>query len=370
MDDMNEIFSRATDADLDVEMAAAGELLQKIAEQEGIDLSQLSDEDVAELMVDLLPKTAADEGEHESAREESSEDRKEKKKKEEAKMASQITFADVAVELNKVAASEGIDLDALDRSEYHELFDIVAESMQDPEYMENKLAEDEANAKLAEADALGRYMAQAFMDEQAKIADKAVSAASHGDDAYAKHLETMAGIDKIEKAEAGKGRRVLPGGLAIENTTLKSRPAALKAQEESVRHMGSAGNVSGALKKRVEERLKNETIGQKAMKHVDRLGRRLGGASPSGRMLRGGAAIAGGTLAAGGAAYGAKRMMDKKSVDAAFEAQALSLAERFLVQSGVDIELSKVAAWADELDFNESALAGRAREILEENGYL
>ena len=122
MDDMNEIFSRATDADLDVEMAAAGELLQKIAEQEGIDLSQLSDEDVAELMVDLLPKTAADEGEHESAREESSEDRKEKKKKEEAKMASQITFADVAVELNKVAASEGIDLDALDRSEYHELF--------------------------------------------------------------------------------------------------------------------------------------------------------------------------------------------------------------------------------------------------------
>lgn len=57
-------------AEDDMEKAAAAELLVKLAEQEGVDLNQLSDSDVAELLNDLY-KTAA-EGDPEADGEESS----------------------------------------------------------------------------------------------------------------------------------------------------------------------------------------------------------------------------------------------------------------------------------------------------------
>lgn len=333
MDDMNEIFSRATDADLDVEMAAAGELLQKIAEQEGIDLSQLSDEDVAELMVDLLPKTAADEGEHESAREESSEDRKEKKKKEEAKMASQITFADVAVELNKVAASEGIDLDALDRSEYHELFDIVAESMQDPEYMENKVAQDEATAKLAEADALGRYMARAFMDEQEKIA---VSAGLKAKVYAEKARRFVMGIPG--KARELEGRASTAVGRAL-------RGGEGSEMSQARRRLGVTG--SGPLTEAADKMLPNELANQaRTSKNIGRAAIGAGAA----------------TLAAGGG-YAASRMGSDGKKKKAFDEEALEMARGYLLENGIDPDTGDKLASDDDV-------AERAAEILAEAGWL
>lgn len=345
MDDMNDIFNQATDADLDTELAAAGELLQKIAQQEGIDLSQLSDEDVAELMVDLLPKTAADEGEHESAREESSEDRKKEKKKEEAKMASEITFADVAVELNKVAANEGIDLNGLSREQYHELFDIVAESMQDPNYMENKLAEDEASAKLAEADALGRYMARAFMDEQEKIAfspkgiyDLARHGGSTRTEAARQALShaakgVRAAVEPALEKERGISKRV---GEAL----TKRLDAARKHVEGNAARMGSAGD---SWSSRLDKA--HTSLGRKAL-------------------AAGGATAVAGT---GAAAYGAKKMMDrgekkKRSLDDA----ALEMARDYLLENGINPDTGdKLAADADA-----DAVAERAAEILAEAGWF
>ena len=343
MDDMNEIFSRATDADLDTELAAAGELLQKIAQQEGIDLSQLSDEDVAELMVDLLPKTAADEGEHESAREESG-DRKKEKKKEEAKMASEITFADVAVELNKVAASEGIDLDGLSREQYHELFDIVAESMQDPDYMENKLAQDEANAKLAEADALGRYMAHAFMNEL-------------GEEKIARRRE-MPNLTEEEIAKLPANQQDFIRSETARRNKPNVAPTANPTFERSQLPKPST-QVNPELMARRNARVAGESVAQKGGKYFDRLGRALGGATPRSRAIRAAAAVTGGTLAAGGAAYGAKKLMDKKSLDE----QALEMARDYLLENGIDPDTGYKLASDDDV-------AQRAAEILAEAGWL
>ena len=381
MDDMNEIFSRATDADLDVELAAAGELLQKIAEQEGIDLSQLSDEDVAELMADLLPKTAADEGEHESAREESSENPK-KKKKEEAKMASDVTFADVAVELNKVAANEGIDLDSLDRAQYHELFDIVAESMQDPEYMENKLAEDEANAKLAEADALGRYMARAFMDEQEKIAESAAQKRKRMGYVEPATSATTKGAplagDRLEnakrKAEALRKQRAaapdsgLTGksvGLGKTQRVLTGNQKREAAKAFAEREAKRQSNVEGA------RAFLRENVVDRAHRAATTLGHALGqGNVQKARRLGYGAA---GTAAAIPlVAYGAKKLYDSQKTSAleALEDQALVTAEQLLLDEGYDFEPTKVAAESFDYDLDPELVEERAIQLLEENGYL
>jgi hypothetical protein len=322
MDDLNEIFERATDADLDTELAAAGELLQKIAQQEGVDLSELSDEDVAELMVDLLPKTAADEGEHKSAREEY------EYRKRETKMASEITFADVAVELSKVAANEGIDLDGLSRGQYHELFDIVAESMQDPDYMENKLAQDEANAKLAEADALGRYMARAFMDEQQKIARAPKEVLDRI--AAGEELRTKRGVPPVPDKPMGAHAREL---------TAKAKQKLLAGVE---RVGGEVGNVVN--------RVSNRQLVHGGKKYLNP--RNVGAAS----------LIAGTAAAAGGAKMLHDRFSEgknKKSLDE----QALEMARDYLLENGIDPDTGHKLASDDDV-------AQRAAEILAEAGWL
>jgi hypothetical protein len=334
MDDLNEIFERATDADLDTELAAAGELLQKIAQQEGVDLSELSDEDVAELMVDLLPKTAADEGEHKSAREEY------EYRKRETKMASEITFADVAVELSKVAANEGIDLDGLSRGQYHELFDIVAESMQDPDYMENKLAQDEANAKLAEADALGRYMARAFMDEQEKIA------LTEEEKAYHKM--------RMKMQMEGKDKDIAAMDPSRHTARDARRAQAAERLERVKQHANPINRARGAFSAAGEElkyqrNLAGKGVGGAAKALVETAKKHKGVAATLG---------AGGLLAAGGAAYGAKKLMDKQS----FDEQALELARDYLLENGIDPDTGNKLA--------SDYVAERAAEILAEAGWL
>lgn len=329
MDDLNEIFERATDADLDTELAAAGELLQKIAQQEGVDLSELSDEDVAELMVDLLPKTAADENGHESARGEHG-----NRTMEETKMATEITFADVAVELSKVAASEGIDLDGLDREQYHELFDIVAESMQDPNYMENKLAEDEANMKLAEADALGRHMARAFMDEQEKVA---------------------ASKEVLDRIAAGEERRTKKGvppvpdkpvGAHVRETAAKVKQVAQRTGEKALSGVDRVGGEVG----NVINRTFNRPLVHGGRKYVNP------------RNVGAGALI----LGTAGTAYGAKKLLDRKSSEKrSFDEEALEMARDYLLENGIDPDTGNKLASYDEND-----VAERAAEILAEAGWL
>jgi|NOAtaT_6_FD_contig_31_8358620_length_1888_multi_4_in_0_out_0_2 hypothetical protein len=186
MDDIREIFEQDTaGTDLDAELATAAQVLEKVALDQGVDLSLLTDDQVAELIVELMPsKLAAD---HEAAESEE-EERKEHAEKREKRETSEkkagipdtVTFADVAAELGKYAAANGIDLNEVSREAYHEAFDRMAAAMTSPEYEAEKMANAEVEAKVAEADAIGRLMARAFVDEQYKLASDAKTEAAKG----------------------------------------------------------------------------------------------------------------------------------------------------------------------------------------------
>lgn len=319
MDNLNEIFSRATQSDLDTELAAAGELLQKVAEAEGIDLSQLSDDDVAELMVDLMPSKIAEEPEK-------GEDKK-------ASIPEGLTFADVAVELSKAAAAEGVDLTQLSREDYHAAFDAVATRMASPEFASEKQAAEEAQAKLAEADALGRVMARAFMDEQAKIAEA-------GD---GKTVKEMA-------AQTGKTKQLFGHPeTAKEKVEGVGRKIKEKAQELGGKAMAKGRGVDEAV----------QGVGAKLLAKA-----RLGGKGISANAARaaGYGTGAAGLAAAGGLAYGAKKLMEgdkgkrKRSLDEA----ALEMARNTLLENGIDPDSGEKIA----------EIEAKAAEILKEAGWI
>jgi hypothetical protein len=213
MDDIREIFEKDTaGTDLDAELAVAAEVLEKVAAQQGVDLNSLSQDQIAELLVELMPsKLAAEDEEHEEheKKETMAEEKKEEERKKKAGIASPhgipntVTFADVAVELGKYAAANGIDLSQVSREAYHEAFDKMASAMTSPEFAAEKEAAAEMEAKLAEADVIGRVMARSFMDEQAKIANAPTAAA----EAATKTL-TEKGKEFLSRMSAGAGKKV------------------------------------------------------------------------------------------------------------------------------------------------------------------
>jgi hypothetical protein len=331
MDNLNEIFSRATQSDLDTELAAAGELLQKVAEDQGIDLTQLSDDDVAELMVDLMPsKLAAEEPEKGETKEHEKKETKAEEKKEDkgedkkASIPEGLTFADVAVELSKAAAAEGVDLSQLSREDYHAAFDAIATRMASPEFAVEKQAAEEAQAKIAEADALGRVMARAFMDEQAKVAASPLRALPEG---ARQAIGKAVGAVKRQGAAAVEGAKGLPKQIS------EGAAGAKKKLE-----MGIAKRLEGPAKERLERSKSMVSTGAKAV---------------------GATALGGAGFAAGRASKddGGKR---KKSA-AEIEAAALELARNFLAENGIDPDTGKQASDPD--------VEARALEILKEAGY-
>lgn len=337
MDNLNEIFSTATQGDLDTELAAAGEMLQKIAEEQGIDLSELDDKDIAELMVDLMPKVAEEHDKDEPKPEAKAEAKDEKKddEKKAAALPAEVTFADVAVELSKRAAAEEIDLSKLSRDEYHEAYNLVAQSMTSPEYAIEKQAEAEAAAKLAEADALGRHMARSFMDEQAKIAGAKV--------ADAKTVQEMPRSKTPTKALFGRPETAKDKVESVGRKLREKAVGAAKAGDEAIQR-GGAKLIS---------------------KLPDAVKSRLGGISAGGARAAGLGAGALGAAGLGAAAYGAKKLMDgddKKKRSADVEAEAIELARSFLAENGIDPDTGAKVASNEAIE--------RANELLREHGYI
>lgn len=130
----------------------AYDTIVKIAEEEGVDLDSLSDEQVQELIEELV--------EEQAERNEGGEEVKE----------AHLTYADVAHELAKIAHVNGIDITQVSAEEYNAAFDKLASDMSDPSYWETQ-------QKIAEADYIGRVMAQSFYDESQKIAAGRISGA-------------------------------------------------------------------------------------------------------------------------------------------------------------------------------------------------
>jgi hypothetical protein len=150
-----------TAANVDTELNAAADLLQKVAEDAGIDLETLPEEKVAELLHEIMgtPVAAAVEPAKTAGAET------------ETATPAELTAADVSLELTKRAAAENIDLVGCTPEEYKAAFDLVASEMSDPSYG-TKVAEAEKVAQeLAHMDEMGRVAARGFYDELNKLAE-------------------------------------------------------------------------------------------------------------------------------------------------------------------------------------------------------
>lgn len=320
MDDIREIFEKdIAGSTLDADLAVAAEVLEKVAAEQGVDLNTLSQEQIVELLTELMPsKVAAEEHEEkETPAEEKAEEKAKKETKEEKKEAGvakapatglpeTVTFADVAVELGKYAAANNIDLSKVSREAYHEAFDKMAAAMTSPEFAAEKQAAAEMEAKLAEADVIGRAMARSFMDEQAKIAN----------------APSMKEVYDVARGLGGKG--------------------AVGAGYEALKH-----GIKG--------------LGEGTAKNVDK-------ALDFAKRNKGG--IAAGTAATGGAymlGKGVGRAKQKAKMeqekDSSIESAALEMARQALRDNGIDPDTGKVAS-------EEDAVRTRALEILKEAGWV
>jgi hypothetical protein len=135
------------------------DLFEKTASSEGIDLDSMEDEDLAALfehyVENVLPEQLAEE-EYEEGEKEASAD-------------------DVLDLFEKTASDEGIDLDEMSDEDLVELYEHYVENVLPEQLADGFDDEDEekvadAQEKLAEAEILGRHMARAYMDEMDKEA--------------------------------------------------------------------------------------------------------------------------------------------------------------------------------------------------------
>ncbi len=341
MDDFTNIFDpldSQTASDEDQGLATAGEILVKLAEEEGIDLDQLSETELLGLVNTLRGDGTTNLNDPEPRKEAS-----------QTMYENQITEAQfdalVMQETAKVAAANELDISSLSIEDLTELRAAVEEEIAaDPDaYFAKTAAEEEFQAKVAEADYMGRLMAHSFADELGlKVADDSA--------AYQQRLKEMA---SRKEPKAPK--------------PLRSSAAALKRQEAAVKHMGSSKTVSKELAERGAAYGKNMAYSTRLDNAVRSLGRKIPGVgrhTVGGQRLRGYGALGAGAAALGAAGYGAKRLMDKEST---LDDLAMQRAAEFLASQGFDPATGeKVAASEAEID---EAINLRALEILEERGW-
>lgn len=307
-------------SELNEKIAAAGEILQKLAEETGVDLNELSDEEVGELVKEVIEAKADEEKEEEDVVEE--------------KAASDVTYADVAAELAKVAAANNIDMSKISRAEYTQAFDEIAAQLTDPEaHAEKVAAEQEYLAKVAEAEESGRIMARAFANEL--------------------------GLDK----SANKAGVILDSAGNVVRSTLKQKATHTAPAKAVAKATSGASSQAKKIKDAIMKGIYGAQAGagrtaSSVDKSVQNLGATIAGKSRGGNALSpaakrgiGYGTVGAGTLAVGGGGYGAYKAV-KKSSDEDFEAAALEIAQDYV---------DKLAS--------EEAVYERAAEILAANGY-
>jgi hypothetical protein len=167
---LNELAQNGVSAE-DLEKAAHVRLFEKVAADEGIDFNQLTDDQIntlfVEFMTNVLPQLqgeAVEAGEGAVAEEPKTASYYDQSEK----VASTILF-------EKLAADEGIDLSQLSQEDLNALYAHFLENVI-PQLAQPAPAEEEvkeAQAKLAEADYIGRYMAHSYVNELSKIAEEA-----------------------------------------------------------------------------------------------------------------------------------------------------------------------------------------------------
>jgi hypothetical protein len=313
MERVTDIFDQEIQAgddssgDLDTDLVNASLVLQKVAADEGIDLSLLSDEDVAGLLVDMLPK--------EKTAHLSNVEPEPKEESQNMSTPNEITVADVAAELAKVASAEGIDLNEVSREEYHEAFNALAAQMSDPSYVEQA-------EKVAEARAYGAQMAEGFLEKLALTEDEKTFHRVRMQQNMAGHSETNPlrhGAKDVSKA---------------------------KAEERLARIKSNTGPMA-KLQRGVDSAKLKASLGAKELTAAVK------------RNPRTAAAIGAGTLLAAG---GTGMALANRSKEA-FDEAAYEMAANFLLENGID------PSTGEKLASDEDLIASRAVEILREAGY-
>jgi len=340
MDRETDIFDadiqEPSSGDLDVDLVNAGQLLQKLAEEEGIDLNSLPDDVVEDLIRDIIDPQPHIQQPQETRKEASAMDQ-------DTQIPDEPTYADVAVELSKIAAENGIDLAQVSREEYHEAFADLATMMADPAYSYMRQVETEEEAKLASAYMQGQVMADGFLDrlkeaedEETKEAAGAVRAAIYRGTQKAKEM-----LGKGVGKGVGLGRKMREGAKRVAAT-----------EQEIAERVGKV--MPKSLSQAVAKRMSGP-----AHERLRRARRAIG------RATLGGAGAAGVGMAGAGYAMG----RSKESFDEA----AYEVAANLVREMGFDPETGyKLAAAEPEVteDFSPDALAERAIEMLKEAGYL
>lgn len=225
----------------DLEQAAAVELFQKVASDEGIDLDAMSEDEIVNLydhfQENVLPALASSDVEADVEAEVGQ------------KIAS-LSEDDVVFLFHKQASAEGIDADDLVNVDdavlaqafenfQEEILPHMAMNDWEPVATEAAVKHAEASEKLAEADMLGRQMAASFYDELEKQASYAEAG---------KHVRNIYDSVKGARKAPGYAGEAIKGSLKGLATSDPAKHLAIGGGAGGV-GMG-AGYLAGRLKKR------------------------------------------------------------------------------------------------------------------------
>jgi len=190
-----------TQEQFETKLAAAGEALTKLANDRGLSLNDFTEEETIDLLSTIMGEGGSSDGGAPAA---------------DAKTASatpapaapapaaqapatKVAYVEALGEVMKVAAANGYDLNTANPAEVHAAVEQMQTIMADPSYATKQAALQE---KVAEADALGRVMAHAYVDELSKIAAKTASAPAE-DDEKTKAEKKAALVRELRSKTAG-----------------------------------------------------------------------------------------------------------------------------------------------------------------------
>jgi hypothetical protein len=151
--------------DFETKLAAAGEMFEKLAAEQGLDINDFSDDEAADILTQIMdggsaPEAPAAEPKVASAAAPVAQPAQQSQ--------GELLYAQAFQEVTKQAAAEGIDVTQVAPEELHNAVLKQAHLMSDPAYQAKVAA---LNEKIAEADMLGRVMAHSYVNELAKIAE-------------------------------------------------------------------------------------------------------------------------------------------------------------------------------------------------------
>lgn len=146
--------------DFETKLAAAGDILEKLAAEQGLNVRDFTENEITDLLTTIMgddtSKVASEEPQYAAQEQQYSE-----------QPQGQLTYGQVMAEVVKVASANGYDIGQATPEQLDEAVQKMASVLSTPGYFEKQAA---LNEKVAEADAMGRIMAHAYVDELGKLA--------------------------------------------------------------------------------------------------------------------------------------------------------------------------------------------------------